>query len=58
MSKDGREYSDYDGINFRTDKKSKNKFTRRTVKNILKNIDINALEEDYDSEDLFEDFEN
>jgi len=48
LGKSEREYDDYDGINFRTDKRSKNRFIRKNVKNILKNIDLNLLDEDVD----------
>ena len=56
MGKSERDFnnSEYDGINFKSDKRKKNKFVRRNVKNILKNIDLNNIEEDLD---LFEDFE-
>ena len=52
MSKSSKDYShdDYDGVNFRSDKKSKNRFVRRNTKNILKHLDDIESAEELDEE--------
>lgn len=52
MSKTFKEYYDDDGMKIRKNKKKFHKDTRRNVKNYLKNMDMDLIDEDEEYEDF------